>query len=583
MRVGKAKKKEHRQPVLVPGYARVFLITSFLCLLFIAPVRAAATNAGTDFWLMFPMDYNDATAPSLLIACNTATSGTVAIPGLGFTSNFNVTPGTVTTVNLPINAYTVNSDDVEQVGIHVTSADAVTVYGMWYMQWSTDAYLGLPVAALGTEYIVLSYQNSLGPQFGIAAAFDGTTVTITPNIAVGARAAGVPYNVSLNQGDAYQLFSPSGDLTGSVVTSDKPVAVFGSNLCADIPNNDGACNYIVEQLPPVPAWGKNYLTVPLATRLNGDTFRFLASADNTSVSVNGTVAAVLNRGQFYETMLTQASYIQATQPILVAQYSNGTAYDNVTDADPSMMLIMPMEQFLNGYTVSTPASGMPVNYLNLVVNNASTGSIVLDGAAVPAADFTAIDSSGYSGAQVYVNVGTHNISSVVPFGVNVYGFSDADAYSYPGGSGEVNLLLTPTVTPTITATPTKTLTPTLTVTLTPTITLTDTITPTFTQTPVPLLLTLKGNYPNPFTYYGTQIIYNLTRDADVKIKIFTVSGETVLLKEGIKGAKGNNDFYWYGLNKAQKEVSSGVYIYMITASTERGERQTRTSKCACVQ
>ena len=40
-------------------------------------------------------------------------------------------------------------------------------------------------------------------------------------------------------------------------------------------------DYLVEQLPPVESWGTYFVTSPLATRSGGDTFRFLASADQT--------------------------------------------------------------------------------------------------------------------------------------------------------------------------------------------------------------------------------------------------------------------------------------------------------------
>jgi hypothetical protein len=99
--------------------------------------------------------------------------------------------------------------------------------------------------------------------------------------------------------------------------------------------------------------------MPLASRLQGDTFRFLASTDGTAVSVNGAMVANLDRGQFYEQIVSGPVQITANQPILVAQYSNGITYDRITDelADPFMMLIPPTEQFLANYTVATAPRG----------------------------------------------------------------------------------------------------------------------------------------------------------------------------------------------------------------------------------
>ena len=77
------------------------------------------------------------------------------------------------------------------------------------------------------------------------------------------------------------------DLTGSIIKSDKPIAAFGGNKCTNVPIGYYACDHIVEQLTPTSTWGQAFLTVPLATRLNGDTFRILASQDGTEVSING--------------------------------------------------------------------------------------------------------------------------------------------------------------------------------------------------------------------------------------------------------------------------------------------------------
>jgi hypothetical protein len=140
---------------------------------------------------------------------------------------------------------------------------------------------------------------------------------------------------------------------------------------------------------------------------------------------------------------------------------------------------------------------------------------------------------------------------------------------------------TPTVTPTSTATCTGT--PTYTVTISPTVTPTPMTTPTPTPTPdIPLMLELKGSFPNPFSM-DTDIVYWLSRDADVRIKIFTVSGEVVKQAAGIAGHAGYNSFYWDGRNNSGKETASGVFIYKITASTATQGERSVISKCACVK
>ncbi len=71
-------------------------------------------------------------------------------------------------------------------------------------------------------------------------------------------------------------------------------------------------------------------------------------------------------------------------------------------------------------------------------------------------------------------------------------------------------------------------------------------------------------YPNP-TDGEAIIVYHLSVRADVTIKVFTISGETVRVIDGVKGVKGENRTLWDGLNAAGERVSSGVYIYKIEA------------------
>ena len=402
--------------------------------------NAAPDSKGTEFWLTFPGNLNQQQL-ALFIAGDIATTGTVTGPGM-VPTNFSVTPGVVTVVNIPASAQLNTSDTVENKGIHVTAQAEVTIYGLNRATFTTDAYLGLPTDILGTEHIVLGYSGS-SPEFAIVGTVDTTTVTITPSATAGSRPAGVPFNINLNQGQTYQLRG-SADLSGSLVTSDKPIGVFGGTACANIPPGVTFCDHIVEQLPPTETWGKSFVTIPLATRDNGDTFRFLASTNGTTITVNGTVVTPvpLNRGQFHERIIGGPAVITSDQPILVAQYSNGCSFDSTcgpADGDPFMMLIPPFEQFLGQYTVSTPDEAsdstpqFPANFVNVVAPSAAVGLITLDGTAIPPASFTAIGSSGFSGAQVVLSQGSHNLSGSLPFGAFIYGFGSFDSYGYPGG------------------------------------------------------------------------------------------------------------------------------------------------------
>ena len=426
------------------GRRAVTTLTATLLAIAVAVVAAPTANAapdseGTEFWLAFPGNFNSNGEKTLFITGPEAASGTVEMPGLSFSQPFTVTPGTVTSVPLPADSDLNVNEGTQPKGIHVTSDREVSVYGLNRIPASTDAYLGLPVDVLGTSNIALGIGTGLGgtSQLGVAASQDATTVTITPTVdGAGGRTAGVPYDVTLNRGDAYQLRAATAqqDLSGSIVNADKPISVYGGHQCANIPNeNFFACDHIVEQMPNTDTWGRSFGTVPLQTRTGGDTFRFVASQNGTEVAINGSPAATLNRGEVHQQIIEGQSTITANNPILVGQYSNSTSFDNAPNGDPFEMLIPPLEQFLPRYTMTTPASGFATNVINLVVPDSDVGNVSVDGTAVPGSAFTPIGSSGFSGAQQDVSLGSHNLNGTQPFGAFSYGFGFFDSYGYPGG------------------------------------------------------------------------------------------------------------------------------------------------------
>lgn len=405
-------------------------------LVFLGNAYAQSSSAGKEFYFAFLPNYGANGALSLFITGQQDTSGRVEIPGLNFSATFVVRANVVTTLVLPKLAQSLTVDAKSQRGIHVVAQDNVTVYGLNLQQHTTDAFLALPIDALGLEYMALSYNSlngSIPSQIAIVAAYDGTTVTITPQTQLNSHPAGVPFTVNLNRGETYFLTNLT-DVSGSRIVANIPVAVMAGVECVNIPVGVVYCDHIVEMMPPVSTWGKSFLTVPLATRLRGDVFRFLAAVDNTEITINGVLSATLQRGKFFEKVLTSRSQIEASEPILVSQYSAGSTFDGVT-SDPFMMLIPPTEQFLNQYTFSTPATGFAANFVNIVVPSGAVSDLLLDGQTLTTALFSPIGLSGFSGAQIPITLGSHNLRSTggVAFGIYVYGFATYDSYGYPGG------------------------------------------------------------------------------------------------------------------------------------------------------
>lgn len=401
-------------------------------------------SLGDDFWVAFPQNIFSESL-TLYLSGAQAGTGTVAIPGRDWSAPFTITPGEVTSVSVPVDFVVTETDGVQDLGIHITATTDISAYGVNQAGGTSGAYLGLPVDSLGQRYRVLAYAGIPGTtpsQFSVVATTDDTDITVTPKNALGARPAGEPYHVTLDAGQVYQggESSESGDVTGTVVESSAPVAVFGGSACSFVPVSQYACDHLVQQLPPTSAWGTDFLSVRFAARNLGDTYRVLANEDGTEVSVNGTNVGTLNAGEYWESILpadasgpgAEGVSIHTSKPTLVAQYGNGSNYDGST-GDPLMMLLPPAGQYLDSYTLAAPNVEGYQSYASLVVPTADVDSVVLDGEPVPAEDFAPIAGSDYSGAQLTITSSTHNVHADSPFGIQVYEWGNYDGFGFPGG------------------------------------------------------------------------------------------------------------------------------------------------------
>lgn len=402
---------------------------------------------GTDFWLTFPGNYApDPANPVKLTLCAIGNPGTqvkVEILGLGFVQTVSIPAAGAISIDLPKAADLGDSNDtVEKKGIHVTATEPVAIYGLSKVTYTSDGYLGVHTEAIGTEYIIGSYENVHsavpelnGTQFAIVGTQNDTTISIVPSVVTLGHDSGFPFTIKLQQGETYQLRNTEGtpqDLTGTIILADKPISVFGSHMCANVRSpNPAFADYLVEHLIPVNRWGFDHLAFPLATR-TGDTYRVLAAFDGTVIFINGINVATLNRGEFYETARAFPIRVLSSRPVQVFQYANSSDFDLVANSDP-FMLQVPHKSLYNTQSRFCVPTGFTSSYVNVIAPSAIAiaNLVTLDGAAIPGASFTAIAASGYSGASVLVTPGVHTVLAPQPVGVTLYGWSLYESYGWP--------------------------------------------------------------------------------------------------------------------------------------------------------
>ncbi|MBU1510562.1 SUMF1/EgtB/PvdO family nonheme iron enzyme [Myxococcota bacterium] len=330
--------------------------------------------------------------------------------------------------------------------------------------YSNDASLLLPKHVMTNNYMATTmstFWNNSSGFINIVGTADNTTVQVTYNGDVeGGPNRGQIVNYTLNMHDVLNIpsrFCSAGsylfcgdqyDLTGTTirVTAGDPVAVFAGHNCVYLPGAYSACDHLEEQMMPLETWGKNFVaayTSPFTnTTAVANMYRVVAAEDGTVVTFTPAVRAVanLNKGQHVEFTATVDFSVTATKPIAVTQFMLGQQYfAGATTGDPSMTLIVPMEQYRKNYTFTVPSS-MTNNFVNIIKPVAQPGknapTIYFDGVAIPEASFSTAIGNTYFGVHrrtISVAPYNHTITSSQPFGIMVYGHAANTSYMYPGG------------------------------------------------------------------------------------------------------------------------------------------------------
>ncbi|WP_422468596.1 hypothetical protein, partial [Endozoicomonas sp. ALC013] len=198
--------KENDSSTLVMALALI-LITAL-----VAANAYANGNSGKNYVLSFMPNHSGSARLSVIISSEQSASGTVLIPGLNFVKDFSIEPNSIARIEIPSKADEPSVNSISNLGIRVTSDVKVAVYGLSQEQHTTDAFYGLSVDTLGTEYSILGYKGlsgSLPSEFSVTGVYDGTDVTITPILSAHGRQEGEPFTVTLDANEVFLFNDPS--------------------------------------------------------------------------------------------------------------------------------------------------------------------------------------------------------------------------------------------------------------------------------------------------------------------------------------------------------------------------------------
>ena len=374
-------------------------------------------------------------------------------------------------------------------GIRVRSTNnvPVTVIGSNSESKSTDAFLALPCQTVDInkyKYFLFAAEgvSSETSQFVVVACEDGTEISTT--------VAGDSISASLSSFQSFGV-SHGTDITGTIIESDKPVAVFSGHQCGRIPTDKSACDHLVEQIPMHAVWGTTFFTSPFGYRGSGEFYRVgsILDSNNINVTCNRRTAAgtstqirrteTIDAGEYYQFQTLTSPVgtslinyrrdfccIETSKPAIVMQYMPGHSEDEVTISgigsgigDPAISIVPPVEQYRSDFLSTT--LNAPETFTNLVsltvpaaffTPSTDATDIYLDGKSLTLASL-----QGGSGQYVPIQCSNGEIcgygaftplsgisdtfqlqfnSSKDPyagFNLNVYGYVTEMSFAYPAG------------------------------------------------------------------------------------------------------------------------------------------------------
>jgi hypothetical protein len=439
---------------------KYFIIAIALLIQSISALQAQNTE-GTEFWLTFGANghvtFNQVDLQIHIVCGSEPTTGTIYFTYLGNSIPFSIAANEVFKYPLISEKHAVynTTTGVSDRSIRITSEKKISVYTLNQTNGSADATNIFPIAALGDNYYHISYtplqyyEWIYHDAYAVIATKDNTQLFHDNS-----------WVTTLNAGQVYYRTSLT-DMTGSQITTDKPVAFFALNQCVFLPEGYWAADHLMQQLAPIKSWGRNFF-VPVS-HLAKDRVRIMVSQNGTYITqIGGELKSStgsqmtlnnLQEGQFVElevTLSNNGCFIVSNNPIGVCTYLTGGQYAENYDSDPSQSWLPALEQMVSKTTIApfvpTGSSRIKDHYaLIITATDSKDDTRVSVGGSLPVAlsggNWFHHNTAGMS----FYNIPLTNTTTSYCFTNNAglivmcYGVGNAESYYYLAGSAMLDL------------------------------------------------------------------------------------------------------------------------------------------------
>ena len=404
---------------------------------------------------------NDSSKIFLYLISSTEGTGTLWSPS-GVSLSFAFCRDTVATIVIPYELMHLHDVGKTQKGIIVQTTEPVQLILHDYFPSGGEITQLYPDEALDTAYRIATWglYNDLffnqvtntiqsennKTEFVITAPYDSTIVTVTSKV----QPIGIPgsfpiMTTRLDRGECLMIKADSTSLpvatslSGSRVSSTKPVSVISASTCAYVPALPfEACNELLNMES-----SKNFTDTIFYTagfgRVTSYALLFISETPSFFVIASDGSSYQSNNGTLLISSVSQPLQCYVTAPAKCYELSVGFDASGSGLSDPSIINVLPRSLYSDSLLWYSPEhlgfGQYAAQFVTVIYPQTAESQILLDG--VPLIDSATpkpVLGTSYSSMIAEVQPGLHRLTSPDPVYAHASGFSLADAYSYNIGA-----------------------------------------------------------------------------------------------------------------------------------------------------
>ncbi|XP_046577779.1 uncharacterized protein LOC124285572 [Haliotis rubra] len=322
-------------------------------------VTGLQSNWGQQFVIPFLSNFEKKGTVYIKIEAKVATSVYVDIPWESRTDSFTVLAYSEHIVELQWNNRYEENLAVVTKAVFINATAPITVYSHSYVSNSGSGFLAIPVNVLGDYYIAVSYTKATFNTSVVVAAVEDATEVVIHYSTHGGVCGPDDYttgDISIHMLDRLDVIGVhcTEDLTGTSVTSNRPISVVSGNVGGKVPVSAKGNDVMEEMLIPVKDFGFEYVLTNTG-RAESSINRIVALADNTTVSSSTGDVYHLNASDFIDidTATHDEQCINSSTPVMVVAFGKGVTASSDRKGDPSMAVVPPTSSFSNDYFIAS--------------------------------------------------------------------------------------------------------------------------------------------------------------------------------------------------------------------------------------